>query len=75
MIKVRLHSNEKQAADATDKTIRSLPSVTGLPHFIKRDNGGEILFDDDGLATIITPEPKFIRFALEQQGYVKEIVE
>ena len=70
-MKVRLHNNAKDSAEATDNTIKMLPGGCKL----KRDKNNEIEFDENGLATVEGGDLGFIQFALVRQGYVKEIVE
>ena len=69
-MKVLLHSNDKQAAEATDNTIKMLPGGGSL----KRGETGEIEFDKEGLATVEAPIMEFLRFSLESQGYVKKVI-
>jgi len=71
-IKVRLHSNDESAAEATDSTIQMLPMGGGK---LQRDSVGKIAFDSNGLATVISSNEKFMAFALRNQGYVKEVIE
>lgn len=71
-MRVKLHSNETDTAEATDATLKMLPGGGG---FLKRDTDGKIEFDDDGCATIITPNPDFMKFAVKKQGYVAEVVD
>ncbi|MCK4547667.1 MAG: hypothetical protein KAW17_09535 [Candidatus Eisenbacteria sp.] len=70
-VKVRLHSNEKGPADATDATLKGLPSCGA---FLLRGSDGEVVFDSSGIATIVTTNPGFIRFAVGRQGYVAEVL-
>lgn len=72
-MKVRLHSNDESAAEATDSTLKMIPSG-GEAHLL-RNSKGKIFFDADGLATVITSNPGFIAFALRNQGYVREVFE
>ena len=69
-MKVKLHSNENSAAEATDQTIRMLPGGGRLA----RDSEGRIAFDNDGNAIIEGGDQGFLRFALEHQGYVAKVV-
>ena len=69
-MKVRLHSNDKSAAEATDSTLKMLPTCGCL----KRTSAGEIEFDKDGLATVEGGDQKFLAFALRNQGYVREVI-
>ena len=72
-MKVRLCSNDKSAAEATDQTIKALvPQGSG--GWLKRGEDGEIEFDENGLATVEGGDEGFMRFALVRQGYVLEIV-
>lgn len=70
-MKVKLHSNEKSAANLTDITIKQLPGNGCL----KRNSNGEIDIDEDGLATVEGDSSGFLAFALKNQGYVKEVIE
>ena len=70
-MKVRLHCNDKKPAEATDATIRAL--VHG--GCLKRGDDGDIVFDENGLATVEGGDQGFMRFALVRQGYVVEIVD
>lgn len=70
-LKVRLHSNDKKAAEATDATIQALRNGGWLA----RGGDGEIRFDEKGLATIEVGDLDFMRFAIVRQGYVAEIVD
>jgi hypothetical protein len=72
-MKVKLHSNEDSAANATDATLKMLP-MGGDAH-LKRDEGGKVEFDAGGNATVITSNPRFVAFALRNQGYVREVLE
>jgi len=71
-MKVRLHSNDESAAEATNSTIQMLPMGGGK---LQRGSDGKIAFDSNGLATVISSNDKFIKFALMNQGYVKEVIE
>jgi hypothetical protein len=68
--KVRLHSNEQHAAEATDVTIRQLAGSAWLV----RGEDGQVAFDEKGCATVHCSTDGFLRFALMQQGYVKEVL-
>ena len=70
-MKVRLHNNQSDSANATDSTIKMLGGGT---HALKRDPDGNILFDQDGYAELETSNPGFVRFALVRQGYVAEVL-
>lgn len=72
-MKVRLCSNDKNVAEATDRTIQALVPYGSGGH-LKRGENGEIEFDENGLATIEGGDEGFMRFALVRQGYVQEIV-
>jgi len=69
-MKVRLHNNDSKAAEATDNTIKMLPGGGKL----KRNEKNEIIFDDEGLATVECNDPGFLTFALKNQGYVLEVI-
>ena len=69
-MKVKLLSNDKVAAEATDSTIRGLP--TG--GYLKRNVAGDIEFDEFGNATVEGGDQKFLAFALRNQGYVAVIM-
>ena len=69
-MKVRLHSNEKSGAMATDRAIRGLPNGGEL----KKDDSGNIFFDENGLAEVVGGDHGFMAFALQHQGYVKEVI-
>lgn len=69
MLKVKFHSNQQDAAEATDNTIKQLPGNG----YLLRAREGEIYFDKDGFAILQTNNPGFMKFALIKQGYVKEI--
>lgn len=68
-MKVRLHSNDESAAEATDKTIQALPGDGRLA----RNADGAIAFDDEGLATVEGGDVGFLTFALKAQGYVADV--
>jgi len=70
-VRVKLHSNEDSAADATDSTLKILP-MGGDAH-LKRNAVGKVEFDREGYATVITSNPRFVAFALRNQGYVLEV--
>lgn len=71
MIKVRLHSNDESAAEATDSTLKMLPMGAGK---LQRDSAGKIIFDSNGLATVMSSNEKFMIFVLKNQGYVREVI-
>ena len=71
-MKVKLHSNDESAANATDSTLKMLP-MGGDAHLLRGDDG-KVEFDADGHATVITANPGFVAFALKNQGYVREVI-
>jgi hypothetical protein len=72
-LRVKLHSNDPSAADATDQTIRLLP-MNGNAHLV-RGADGSVSFDENGWATVETTNPGFVMFALENQGYVADVIQ
>lgn len=68
-MRVKLHSNEPAAADATDATLRAL----GFDTRLARDELGLIALDAEGLAEVNTLNPAYVKFALTRQGYVAEV--
>ena len=73
-LRVVLHNNEPQAADATDQTLRQLHPAGA--HRLRRDEDGAVVIEEDGCAVVETDaDVGFLRFALERQGYVREVVE
>lgn len=69
-MKVKLHSNHPDAADATDATFKALGGGT---HELKRDANGRVVFDHDGFAEVATTNPGYFKFACTRQGYVAEV--
>lgn len=72
-MKVKLHSNDESAANATDATLKMIP-MGGNAH-LERGSDGNVSYDADGFATVVTSNPGFVAFALRNQGYVREVVE
>ena len=68
-IRVKFHSNEPRAIEATDDTIRAL----GFDARLVRDAKGSVVFDADGWAQIDTINPGYIAFAIKHQGYVADV--
>lgn len=60
-IEVELHSTEPSAVEATRSTLAMAPLDSKL-------------IERNGKFYVQTSNPGFIRFALEQQGYVRRIV-
>ena len=67
-MKAKLHSNDKDSEEATERTIMSLGGA-----YFERDKEGNVIFDSDGWVNIIGGDEGFLRFSLTRQGYVKEI--
>lgn len=70
-MKVKLWSNDKKGAEATDTTIKMMAGN----NFLERDETQEIKFDEQGNANLITDNEGFMRFALVRQGYIKAFVD
>lgn len=73
--KVKLWSNDNDASEATDRTLRTIPV---WPGFLLRDqNGcGRIQFDENAFATVVTSgNPGFLKQAIVGQGYVAKVIE
>lgn len=68
-VRVKLHSNEPRAIEATDTTIRAL----GFNARLVRDPEGAVVFDDEGWAQIDSYNPGYIAFAVKNQGYVADV--
>jgi hypothetical protein len=68
-IRVKFHSNEPRAIEATDSTIKGL----GFDAHLVRDSQGAVVFDADGWAQIDTLNPGYIAFAIKHQGYVADV--
>lgn len=71
-IKAQLHSNDFAAAMATEATLAALWPGTHLKKSVDKPEEA-IDLDDKGLATIITSNPAYVRFACERQGYVQKV--
>lgn len=72
-MKVRLHSNDEAAVEATDRTLCSIP---GSVIMLRRNPATmKVEFDENGLAEIVTSNPGFAAFAMRNQGYVAEVIE
>ena len=72
MTKLKLHSNDKAAAEATDQTIKNIPNAFAC---LNRGEDGEISFDQNGYATLLTTNLAFSLFAIKNQGYVAAVIE
>lgn len=68
-VRVKLHSKEPRAIEATDDTIRAL----GFDPRLVRNESGAVIFDTDGYAQIDTLNPGYIAFAVKHQGYVADV--
>ena len=68
-LRVKLHSKEPRAIEATDTTIRAL----GFDARLVRSPEGSVAFDDEGFAQIDTYNPGYIAFAVKHQGYVADV--
>ena len=73
MLTVRLHSNAPEAMEATDATLRALGM--GGAHLLRADPDSDVWLDKDGTARVVCANPEFVRFALTNQGYVREVVQ
>ena len=70
MLKVKLMSNHKTGAEASDATFRNCPGQGGMLH---RNSDGEICFNADGGALLVTNVPDQMTFFMTRQGYAKEV--
>lgn len=68
-LRVKLHSNEPRAIEATDTTIRAL----GFDARLARNPEGSVAFDAEGFAQVDTTNPGYIAFAVKHQGYVADV--
>ena len=69
MFKVKLHSNAKEAANATDNTLKMMGGK------LLRDGNDNVVFDKDENASVSGSNEDFLKFAIKQQGYVKEVID
>jgi predicted phage terminase large subunit-like protein len=70
-IRVRPHSIDPVALDALEQTLRDLPGAAAT---LLRDATGARAVDADGCVTVQTSREGWVRFALERQGYVREVL-
>lgn len=73
-MKVKLHPNEKEAADATDRTIQAVAHGVGALAHLVRGADGEVEFDEHGRAELLSTDPGYLAFAVKNQGYVADVV-
>jgi hypothetical protein len=71
--KATLRSNQADAAEATDRTLKTIPVWPGF--LLREELGtGAIAFDKSGDATVIClHHPDFLKRAIVNQGYVSAV--
>lgn|GEM_PF-414112 len=70
-IRVRPHAADPPSLDALERTLRDLHGADAV---LLRDAAGARVVDADGCVTVLTPREGWVRFALEQQGYVRAVL-
>ena len=70
-VRVRLINPAASCALAVETTLKSLPG--GACSGFVRDADGVIVVDD-GCAIAETENPGFLKFAVEKQGYAREVI-
>jgi hypothetical protein len=68
-VEIQVHSAHMPAVLATEVTLKSLPgkACSGFA----RNDAGEVLVSD-GWVKAETENPRFLEFAIRQQGYAKD---
>ena len=70
-VRVRPHGTDLSMLGALNAALGDLPGASAR---MATDDEGRPLVDDDGCVTVLTSREGWVRFALERQGYVREVL-